>query len=195
MNTVIIDNKTIEYMSRDDIYNLPDSERQDYDELYTYAELIAKELDIPCPDINILKRLVFPDENGGINEVGGKLYTPEEVPNLDNNLILLSDNVPSDGVFYGTLAHEMRHIWQNKYPDIYPAKHANGFYESLDDPKEIDADGYAIAFLCRFPNISLELAAEIMCSEEKRNFPEAYEKRIFRANEIMLEIINYQNIK
>lgn len=45
------------------------------------------------------------------------------------------------------LTHELRHVWQRKYrPEKYYKKNAVGF-ECINDPAEIDADAFALAYV------------------------------------------------
>lgn len=79
----------------------------------------------------------------------------------DRNLILLSRKFPvvdfetqtlhfknvTDAENLYSVAHELRHVWQRKFhPDTYYNFNAIGM-EVIDDIAEIDADGFALAFV------------------------------------------------
>ena len=79
----------------------------------------------------------------------------------DRNLILLSRKIPvvdfetqtlhfknvTDAENLYSVAHELRHVWQRKFhPDTYYNFNAIGM-EVIDDIAEIDADGFALAFV------------------------------------------------
>ena len=79
----------------------------------------------------------------------------------DRNLILLSRKLPvvdfetqilhfknvTDAENLYSVAHELRHVWQRKFhPDTYYNFNAIGM-EVIDDIAEIDADGFALAFV------------------------------------------------
>ena len=153
---------------------------------YTFkvAESISNQLKIQFPDIGFKEQIVFPDDTGGVNVLGAWLYSHVDVPSLKNNLIIMSLEDFEEKQFTGTLAHEMRHIWQYTYHPEMNAKPAKGFEESLIHPAEIDADGYAIWYISENPDMSIEKAAGIMCPAEKENHPKEYMCRIEKAKEI-----------
>lgn len=181
MHTVNINGNEIYYSKKEDPHNA----REDYKNVFTVTEFMCKQLKIPCPDIAIVYKLNCIDYKA--NEyLGAYLYTTQDIPALKNNLILFNVSSPGENDFRltGTFAHEMRHIWQYKYHPTMNTSHANGFMESLTHPGEIDADGYAIYYLAKATGISMNDAADIMCPEERKNYPEAYTKRLEKAKEI-----------
>ncbi len=77
----------------------------------------------------------------------------------DNNTILITDTYPNGvrgSLQFGHIksaeklyfiAHELRHVWQKKYAaSTYYSTNAVG-YEVINDPAEIDADGFALSFI------------------------------------------------
>ena len=71
------------------------------------------------------------------------------------SLIILSETLSSCSplLYCSTLAHEFRHVWQYEH-DMY-VKDENCFGSDVDlSPKEIDADAFSIAYLCKYENAS-----------------------------------------
>lgn len=185
------DGKQIGYLTRNDVKKLRNGEQETYEKLYDFADHIAEHLDIDSPDLTLYDLIKRPDPNGGEHITGGVMFTKKDIPGLENNVVILSlciseTEMCTEAELLGSLAHEMRHIWQEKHAELFPEGHAFGFDESLNDPKEIDADGYAIAFLSTFPGFDMENSASIICPEEKKSYPEAYFLRLKRAKEIII---------
>lgn len=66
----------------------------------------------------------------------------------DHNKNSISFVELSIGDILFTLAHELKHVWQKEYEyDKYYKKNAIG-NEVINDPAEIDADAFAVAYLC-----------------------------------------------
>ena len=188
------DGTMIPYLTREDVKNLSKAEREMYTALYCMADQICESLDIKCPDITIhpyIERRI----NNCKHITGGVFYKITECnPKPSNNILILS--VLSDinesynekkhaNRLLGTLAHELRHIWQDKHPEIFASdKHACGFDDSLYDDKEIDADGYAIYYLNVNKKLSIKEAANLMCPEESKNNRDAFQKRINVAKQL-----------
>ena len=86
------------------------------------------------------------------------------------------------------IAHELRHLWQDRYKPELRVTRAVGYLDSLYDEAEIDADGYAIAHLSRMPGMYPDKAGGIICKYEKRHNKKAYAKRIERSKEIPTEM-------
>lgn len=185
MQTVIIEGNEVIYFTKEELLieeNIDNKEL--HEETYKIADFISRQLKIECPYIGLSGQIRSRDNMGRLSVNGGVTYTPEDVPELDNNLIMMSYEEFIPIQFAGTLAHEMRHIWQAKYHPEINKKHARGFEESLTHPAEIDADGYAIWYISDTPDMDIEKAAEIMCPEEKRYHKNEYQMRIEKAYEI-----------
>lgn len=186
MKTTIIDGNTITYFTKEELPQaaLSDFEKQLYDETYKIAEFMCNQLKITTPNIAFSEQILTPCDDGRISVEGAKMYTQQDVPSLENDLILMSLEDFDTTQFIGTLAHELRHIWQDKYHSELNEKPAKGFEESLMHPAEIDADGYSIWYLSETPGMCIEIAAGIMCPEEKKHYSTAYMYRIEKAKEI-----------
>lgn len=179
----------VEYMTKDDIINdTTDPNREALLEIFSVMENISRFLDVPCPYLAIAETIrQFNIHTGQISDMCAMLYTPDDAPGLTNNLIQISAEHTGRLELSGTIAHEMRHIWQYKnIPDLNKER-AQGYTDSLFNPAEIDADGFAIAILV-INNIPLEEAGQVVCPMEKKNDIKAYNLRIEKANEIMAEI-------
>lgn len=186
MEKVRIDGNVITYFQKDELAQaaLSDVERQLYEETYMIAEYMCNQLEIQCPYIGFSEHILTLDEMGRISVNGAKMYTPKDVPSLKNNLILMSLEDFDYIQFTGTLAHEIRHIWQDKYHPEMNEIRARGFGESLMHPAEIDSDGYAIWYISETPGMYIDKAASIICPEEKNSHPKAYMYRVEKAKEI-----------
>lgn len=71
------------------------------------------------------------------------------------SLIILSETLSffSPLLYCSTLAHEFRHVWQNEHSLF--TKDENFYGSGVDlSPKEIDADAFSIAYLCKYENTS-----------------------------------------
>lgn len=174
MKTITIDDNTINYFTPSEIYqakNVPTDNLLDFS--FQIADHISSQLSIPCPDIGYVPNLQYLDNHTGtVTEQGGRLYTTVDIPELSNNLIILS--ITKDTTtekLIGELAHEMRHIWQNIYNPAINRCPAQGFIDSLTHPAEIDADGYAIYYMSGVSKMSFKNAAEIICPEEYQYYP------------------------
>lgn len=189
MKTVLIKGKTLRISSIEDYITDKDSLG-----IYSYktANNICKQLNIQCPYISLVNNLVR--EEGTV--LGGITYTPKDLKGLDNNLVIMSTNDYNPYQFTGTLAHEMRHIYQAKFNPEINKKTAKGFKDALNHPAEIDADGYGIWYISNVYHMTIEKAAEYMCPEEKKKYPNALKKRIDKAYEIKAEMdARYEAIK
>lgn len=186
MKTINVEGKKIDYYTKNEIFQIEEIPADDlYYAAYQIADRIASQLQVPCPDIGFMPCIHQQDlATSSISEQGAKSYTTNDFPELTNNLIVISAQYPYHEILVGILAHEIRHIWQHIYvPDInqYPAQ---GFFQSLTHPAEIDADGYAICYISQELNITLNNAAEIICREECQHYPDDYIIRIKKATEI-----------
>ena len=185
MQKLLIEGNEIIYFKRDELFDADLGADKDlYEETYKIADFMCNQLKIKCPDIGFSDEIRSCDDLGRISVEGAMMYTPKDVPSLQNNLILMSLEDFDIIQFTGTLAHEMRHIWQDTYHPEMNESHAKGFGESLMHPAEIDADGYAIWYISEAPNMYIDKAAGIMCPEEKKHHPKAYMYRIEKAKEI-----------
>lgn len=185
MQKVIIEGNAVTYYKKEELSGAELGDLQQlYTETYQMAEFMSQQLKIRCPDIGFSYTIRARDDDGRISIEGAMMYTPKDIPSLQENLILMSLEDFNLLQFAGTLAHEMRHIWQDTYQPEMNKKHAKGFSESLMHPAEIDADGYAIWYLSKTPDMNINKAAGIMCPEEKKHHPKEYQYRIEKANEI-----------
>lgn len=192
MQTQNIEGNVINFFTKEDLdHDDLGDERPLYEATYNLAEFMSHQLEIKCPDIGFLDGLRSHDDMGRISVDLGRMFTPKDVPSLKNNLILMSRENIDLILFTGTLAHEMRHIWQNKYHPKMNENPAKGFVEALKHPAEIDADGYAIWYISDEANMSIDEAnmsideaAGIMCPEEKEHHPKEYMYRIEKAKEL-----------
>lgn len=186
MKTINIEKNRICYFPKNE---LPNSELGEFNDLYqkTYdnADKISKELNIECPDIGLINqiRAIHPTTKL-VSVQGAQMFTPDDSADLDTNLIMMSYEDFDPLRFEGTLAHEMRHIWQRQYQPNLLNNKSIGFGESLSNPAEIDADAYAFNYLSKKHKISLEEAAAIICPEEKAHYKDAYYKRLNRAYDL-----------
>lgn len=185
MQKLLIEGNEIIYFKRDELLDADLGADKDlYEETYRLAELMSKQLKIKCPNIGLINEIRRRDDMGRLSVEGAVMYTPKDVPALKNNLIMMSLEDFDNLQYIGTLAHEMRHIWQDKYHPEMNKNHAKGFGESLTHPAEIDADGYAIWYISEAPEMYIDKAAGIMCPEEKKHHPKEYMYRIEKAKEI-----------
>lgn len=186
MQTVIIEGNKINYLKKNELANADlGDQRQLYEETYKIAEFISNQLKIKCPDIGFSSKIrVMNQTTGRLSVQGAEMYTPDDISTLKSNLIIMSTEDFKPMQFIGTLAHEMRHIWQHEYAPEMNQKHAVGFMESLMHPAEIDADGFAIWYISNTQNMYIDKAAGIICPEEKKHHPKEYMYRIEKAKEI-----------
>lgn len=187
MHTIKIQGNTISYFKKEELLSANRSQIGNiYSDTYMIANHIAAQLSIPCPDIALTKILRHQDLESGIVSVQGAIsYTPDDLPEISENcLILVSLEDFEIKKYIGTLAHEMRHIWQHVYAPQSYQNHAAGFLESLIHPSEIDADGYAIWYMSAIFAIAAEKAATIICPEEYTYRPKEYQARMEKYQKI-----------
>lgn len=144
MKKIIFQNKELNLV--------PKSEEKLYDAL----NKISKILNINAPDLAFapIRREIY------LPELEGLSVTKDEDPDLSNNLVILNYELIKKGptpdlILIGTLAHELRHLWQktsNKY-----VEHDS----SLCDPNELDADAFASYIVSKLYDINVEEAARI----------------------------------
>lgn len=184
MPSIIIEGNTISYSTKEEVVTSDQSDANHfYKTTYAIADTISTLLQIQCPDIGFVNTIYTKDDMGMVSVMGAKMFTPADIPSLENNLIIMSRKFCDWITFSGILAHEMRHIWQHTYHPEMINKPAKGFGESLMNPAEIDADGYAIRYISERYNMYIEKAASIMCPEEKKHYPKAFMYRIEKAKE------------
>lgn len=179
----------VEYMTKEDVVNdISDPDREAFLQIFSRMENISKMLNVTCPDLSIAQSIRQRNEyTGQLSDMCAMLFTPADAPQLTNNLIQLSLEHFEHLELSGIIAHEIRHIWQYEYKPELNAVRAQGYTDSLNHPAEIDADGFAICLLA-LNGIPLEQAGEVVCPEEKKRDPAAYQLRINKAKEIMAEI-------
>lgn len=106
--------------------------------LYHSAEVICERLHIPVPNITIIPNgLVVTDPENPETEpedVMALTISGDDVPELNGDLIIISGAFPAE-VRVGVLARELRMKWQSTHPD------------QLSYPAEVDADGFAVAWM------------------------------------------------
>lgn len=179
---------TLQCMTREDALEAARNGDPIYQDIYSLCDKLCGILGIECPDISVVGGIQqLNTHNGSISEEAAMTFHTKDHPDLNNNVLLVAGNCyyESNGN-YGTsvVAHELRHIYQYKYtPELCEEEKAQGYYESLDDPAEIDSDGFAIAYLMSL-GFKKEKAGEIVCPEEARYNPAALKKRLQKAEEL-----------
>lgn len=143
------------------------------DSLYDEAEKICNVLNIKMPDhIGVTLEPIIID-----NLAICSAYTGAPDLNRGEIVVVLYIKDRYDPYIVGDIAHEMIHVmhWQNDSN----SKGAIG-YESEDNAEEIEADGFAIAYLQRRYKISEKEAINIVMLEDHQTpiNKDAIEKRI-----------------
>ena len=135
------------------LYTVPTSEKN----IYNVLNVISNILNISKPDLVFAPVCRSLDEP----ELEGLSVRKDEDPSLKNDLLIININMIKKGptpdmVILGTLAHEMRHLWQAKidFTDPLPST-------SVDDPAEVDADAFAALLISIYFNIDIEDAVKI----------------------------------
>ena len=185
--SIQISDQIVDFYSYKQIFHSHPEELQQetkelYETLFFHATYLSNLLKIPCPYIGLTPRMRRHSQTDNSVSVQNAIcYTPQDIPSLDNNVILLSMENSDFKTILGYLAHELRHIWQNQYSDLnlHPA---DGFIESLTHPAEIDADGYAIWYLSNRTKLSLEDAAALICPEEQKHYQKEFQQRLEKAS-------------
>ena len=186
MSKAIIKGMETIFFTKEEAALLPNDEREPFDLVFPYVEELASYLNVKTPDIAFTRKMRDEDY---VTVKSGQLTTPKDEPKLKNALLTLSWEHIEEFYLEGVIAHEMRHLWQEVYhPELLSVK-AKGFKDSLYNDAEIDADGFAIAYLCNyFSNMHEDKADKILCPEEKKHYPKAYFKRLERAKAIPAEM-------
>ena len=153
MRTVLIDGEKINYIAKEEVAEIKDMEyRNKLQNIYADAENISNLLRIRCPHITTAYICAAPD---GSLQFGRK-FLKSECQNLEKNMVILADVAFTNNETYiGTLAHELRHIWQSIYqPELYKtsAQGEAGLYSK----GEIDADGFAFFYASKVLQKSIE---------------------------------------
>lgn len=109
----------------------------------------------------------------------------------DRNLIILTEKYPVTDFYTATthyedltdaehlfhIAHELRHVWQKKYHEGEYYKKNAVAYEVINDPAEVDADAFALAYVFAkksaftvkdIPNVSGEICLQATADKGKR---------------------------
>ena len=167
MNKILPDGKTIEYVTPPELQTsqMDADSIQLYEELYKTAEVISNELKVEIPYIGLKDKLHRHDpETGKTCVYGGECYRTSDFPMLEHDVIILSLEDRTPGMIEATLAHEIKHIEQEKYPrDVSKIMRADTPAGAKMNLAEIDADSYAIRFLVNHTDMSLEEAVNIVC--------------------------------
>ena len=162
-----------------------------------YIKDIARLLDVEIPPIQKVALLY---ESEGL--VRGQLeFRENEIPEdaqysgayyLDkDNILILTQKYPltdfytadinyvdlTDAEQLFHIAHELRHVWQKQYHEnIYYKKNAVS-YEIINDPAEVDADAFALAYVFSknspftvkdIPNVCEEICLQATADNGKR---------------------------
>ncbi len=156
-----------------------------YRRLFLFVGALAKDLGVECPALSIRLTIKQQDPDTKLISIQSAYsYSNYQYPNLKRTVIMLAWEDMNNSELYlkGVLAHELRHMWQDKYKPEIRVKNASGYLGSLADEAEIDADAYAINFIAsNFLDWDFDRAADIMCPFEKEHDPEAYIQRLNRA--------------
>lgn len=148
--------------------------------LMNLISAFAKMLEVEVPYLSTADAI---EGNGtGYN---AKTFFPEDLLNFDGCIICLAGCAfDSEEIAWGTVAHEMRHIWQYVHmPDMLTNKAKDGSESFLNDA-EIDADAFAIAVLHQRFKISIDEAARLFCPLEFEHSALGYKLRVEEAKKI-----------
>lgn len=186
----------VPYVTKDVINSLPEDDI--HVQLFKYIAKLAMILRIPVPDLSLISSITtYNPGDGSMSDVSAILCTTSDLPYLNNSLLIMTIECMDDlEYFSGVLAHEMRHLWQELYNPKIREKKACGFLESLYNEAEVDADGFAIAFISFSPNFNLENAGKVICKKEYEEYNDAFLYRIEAAKQIKEELyLRYEEIK
>lgn len=145
-----------------------------------HAENLSAILCVTCPDFIFFKKIIQP---GSDTEMSAFTYHKEDYPDLDNSVLLFAESLFEPIYTTGVIAHEMFHIYQKNEGFLSDA-YAEGYFESLNNTAEIEADAFAICYMSNVLNLSHKKSASILCPAEKKYNPDAYWKRLNRAKKI-----------
>ena len=185
MSEIKIDGQVIQYMTKKEVNASGD---EHLNALYDFIEDISNRLQINTPYLAIAVNIITGSLTDGVTINSGMSFMPEDIPELDNAIIMISPYGLQARYVSGVILHEIRHVWQRKYaPDIYGTP-ANGLKESLDHPAEIDADAYAIAVIAIETDTSVEENAALLCEYEYEHHKDAFDQRVLAAKELIKEM-------
>ena len=172
----------IVFWDRESALNLDDSSFRDLLlDLYQKLDIVSADLKINVPFVS-LSRLISLD---GTVEIGHTYYAEDFPDQLDRDLILLDPIFKSNNIlWYGTLLHEVRHVWQRTHHTGEFKFKPTGEFGSYRSPSEIDADGYALAVLCVCYSIPIEDLADVFCRNVKNQDYAGYSARLRSARKI-----------
>lgn len=132
---------------------------RDYDisNIEIYMNEIADILQIEIPEYHFVPYMADTSEGHMILEEYEPRYLNNYVLayNYDNQPLIhfgiynpMSQSLIGEGFMLYTIAHELRHEWQKKYHyDLYYGKQNAVGIETINDPSEIDADAFAMAYM------------------------------------------------
>lgn len=105
----------------------------------TYVQKELREKELP-------KDALFTGGYYLYDESNSTIYLPHKCAHYNPHTLsrYFVDISAAENLF--SIAHELRHVWQLKYPDIYYVHNAVSV-EAINDIAEIDADAFAIAFV------------------------------------------------
>lgn len=178
-------NDDCEIVKRDDVSLIRDNTlRKTYEISYKTAEDVCNNLGVECPDISIHPGIMR--RPGRLGFLLGLMIPRQNDVRLDRNLLILSTAFMQQDngmmLYTGTIAHEIRHLWQQRYnKDIVNLNYNNDSVSSMRDRSEIDADGYAIWYISKEYHVTLKMAANVLCSDELKYDPKAFRMRLDKA--------------
>lgn len=142
-----------------------------------HAEKLSAILGVTCPDFLFLKAILHEDTE---TEMAAFTYHKQDYAELSNSVILFSESLFSEKYSAGVIAHEMYHILQRDN-GLFMAEYAKGYYESLYNTAEIEADAFAICYMSALFTLDFKEAASILCPYEEKYNSGAFYKRIKKA--------------
>lgn len=148
-----------------------------------HAEQISEILKVKCPDFLFLNK-IFHEQSK--TEMAAFTYHEKDYPELSNSVILFSESLFSERYSAGVIAHEMYHILQRDN-GLLKDEYAKGYYESLYDTAEIEADAFAICYISALFKLDYKEAASILCPYEEKYSSGAFFKRVKKARKISMK--------
>ena len=173
------------YATPQDVEEMPDGvEKAFFSKLFLVADDICESLDISCPDIATTNTLVTAAEDGTLVENTAMLFSNKKHSHLDKPIMLIATARNDKYLMLGSIAHELRHQWQEENRPELSDHYAYGM-DTLYDEAEIDADSFAIRYIAiNAFNDDYEEAAKHVCPFEKELCEDAYNLRIERAKQL-----------
>lgn len=145
-----------------------------------HADTLSAILGVTCPDFIFCKKII---QSGSDTEMSAFTYHKEDYPDLDNSVLLFAESLFEPTYTAGVIAHEMFHIFQ-KNEGFLTDEYAKGYFESLDNTAEIEADAFAICYISVLFKLDYKEAASILCPYEKKYNSGAFFKRVKKAKKI-----------